>query len=170
VLLLLFQQLLYFADVARHQLSKQLRARARWRRRDGGRYVKALLYRSLSTASWPQHSVSRFDRRRRALRRKQAVPALRLEIGKAGFRRHRQIGQGRKPHRRTDDETLTSLSSIACDTEAAESQTPSIWPPIASSAPAPRRDKPTSVTSTPAAFQSSCRSGNSTSRCRHGRD
>ncbi len=46
------------------------------------------------------------------------------EVGRSGNVASRTVEPTTRP--------FTSLSSIACETEAAESQTPSIWPPIAS--------------------------------------
>ena len=77
--------------------------------RDGGEVVKALLDRFAFDGGAHRRIQLRDDRRRCSLRHEQSVPALRLELRKARLRRGRQVGQGRKPHRRADDEAFHQL-------------------------------------------------------------
>jgi len=58
------------------------------------------------------------------------VPTMRLEFGKACFRRRRQIRQRGQPHRSRPPPTPTSLSPIDCETTLRHRRRPRFWPPM----------------------------------------
>src|SRR5258705_11765313 len=89
-LVLLFQQLAVFLDVARHQLSEHFGRMLVGVGGDGREVVKTLLHRLTFDRGTRCRIQLRDDRRRRPLRREQAIPALRLEFRKACFQRRRQ--------------------------------------------------------------------------------
>jgi len=74
------------------------------------------------------------------LRREQPIPALRLEFGQPASADVRKSGSVASRTVEPTTSPFTNLSLIDCETDAAASQTPSICPPIASSAPARHRD------------------------------